>query len=110
MKIIVITGASDGIGAEMARQLASTHGAAVGLALAARNEVRLGEVAGQCAAHGAQTLVVPTDVSIEAQCRHLIDAAVGRFGHIDALINNAGMSAQALLKTSGLKTWPGMSN
>lgn len=98
MKTIVITGASDGIGAEMARQLAATHGAGVALVLAARNEVLLGEVAGQCAAHGAQTLVVKTDVSIEAQCRHLIDATARRFGHIDALINNAGMSAQALLE------------
>jgi short-subunit dehydrogenase len=98
MKTIIITGASDGIGAEMARQLAKTHGAGVALALAARNESLLHEVAGQCAAHGAQTLVVKTDVSMESQCRHLVDAAVGRFGHIDALINNAGMSAQALFE------------
>ncbi|SDN20635.1 SDR family oxidoreductase [Polaromonas sp. JS666] len=98
MKTIIITGASDGIGAEMARQLAKTHGAGVALVLAARNETLLDEVAHQCAAHGAQTLAVKTDVSIEAQCRHLVDAAVGRFGHIDALINNAGMSAQALLE------------
>ncbi|MGH8034323.1 MAG: SDR family NAD(P)-dependent oxidoreductase, partial [Lysobacterales bacterium] len=51
MKIIVITGASDGIGAEMARQLAQTHGADVALVLAARNETLLTEVAGQCVDH-----------------------------------------------------------
>ena len=96
MKTIVITGASDGIGAEMARQLAQLHGADVGLVLAARNETLLNEVAGQCAALGAQTLVVKTDVSVEAQCRLLVSAAVSRFGRVDALINNAGMSAQAL--------------
>lgn len=96
MKIIVITGASDGIGAEMARQLAQSHGAGVGLVLAARNEALLNEVAGQCAARGAQTLVVKTDVSVEAQCRLLVAAVVSRFNRIDALINNAGMSAQAL--------------
>ena len=96
MKSIVITGASDGIGAEMARQLAQSLGAGVGLVLAARNETLLNEVAGQCAAFGAQTLVVKTDVSVEAQCRLLVNAAVSRFGGVDALINNAGMSAQAL--------------
>jgi short-subunit dehydrogenase len=96
MKTTVITGASDGIGAEMARQLAQSHGAGAGLVLAARNEALLHEVAGQCAALGAQTLVVKTDVAVEAQCRQLVAAAADRFGRIDALINNAGMSAQAL--------------
>ncbi|NMM10568.1 MAG: SDR family oxidoreductase [Polaromonas sp.] len=98
MKIIVITGASDGIGAEMARQLAQTHRAAVALVLAARDEVRLSAVAAHCEAHGAQTLVVKTDVSIEAQCRQLITLTIAKFGQIDALINNAGMSAQALFQ------------
>ena len=75
MKTIVVTGASDGIGAEMARQLASTHGTQVALVLAARNEVLLDQVAAQCATHGAQTLSIKTDVSQQAQCHHLIDAA-----------------------------------
>jgi short-subunit dehydrogenase len=98
MKIIVITGASDGIGAEMARQLASRHGAQVGLVLAARDEARLTQVASQCSAFGTQTLVVTTDVSLEPACRALIAATVARYGKIDALINNAGMSAQALFE------------
>ncbi len=98
MKIIVITGASDGIGAEMARQLASRYGAQVGLVLAARDETRLAQVANQCSAFGAQTLVMPTDVSLEPACRALIAAAVEKYGQIDALINNAGMSAQALFE------------
>ena len=98
MKTIVITGASDGIGAEMARQLAARHGADVALVLAARNAPRLSQVASQCAEAGARTAVVQTDVSIEADCRDVIHAAVERFGRIDALINNAGMSAQALFE------------
>lgn len=98
MKIIVITGASDGIGAEMARQLAQAHRADVGLVLAARNDALLTQVAGQCAAHGAQTLVVKTDVSIEPDCRRMIAAAQARFGQIDGLINNAGMSSHALFE------------
>jgi short-subunit dehydrogenase len=92
----IITGASDGIGAEMARQLARKHGAKGALVLAARNAELLNAVAQQCAALGTQVLVVPTDVSVEAQCRALVEETVQRFGRVDALINNAGISAQAL--------------
>lgn len=98
MKIIVITGASDGIGAELARQLATQHGSQAALVLAARDKARLAQVASQCEAFGAQTLVVPTDVSLESDCRALVALAVERFGQIDVLINNAGMSAQALFE------------
>lgn len=98
MKIIVITGASDGIGAEMARQLALRHRANVSLVLAARDEARLGRVAAECLALGAQAVVIPTDVSLQEQCRKLIATAAASHGRIDALINNAGMSAQALFE------------
>lgn len=97
MKIFVITGASDGIGAEMARQLAQAHGPHCGLVLAARNVELLDQVAQQCQVHAARTLVVPTDVSVQADCRALIDAAMAQFGRLDVLINNAGVSAQAML-------------
>ncbi|MFZ6757399.1 SDR family oxidoreductase [Undibacterium sp. Ji50W] len=95
-KVVIITGSSDGIGAEMARQLARTYGAKLALVLAARNEEGLQKVAAQCQAFGALTLVVKTDVGIESSCRQLIDAAAAQFGSIDVLINNAGKSAQAL--------------
>jgi short-subunit dehydrogenase len=96
MQTIVITGASDGIGAEIARQLARALGAGAGLVLAARNADKLESVAAECRAFGSETLVVPTNVSEEPQCRALIEQAVARFGRIDALINNAGVSAHAL--------------
>lgn len=98
MKTIVITGASDGIGAEMARQLAHQHRSDLALVLAARNEDSLKEVAAQCTPQGSQVLVVRTDVADPAQCRALIDASVNHFGRLDALVNNAGVSAQALFE------------
>jgi len=98
MKTLIITGASDGIGAEMARQLAQRHGADAGLVLAARNERGLQDVATECRSHGSEVLVVPTDVTDAAQCRTLIERSVARFGWLDALINNAGVSAQALFE------------
>jgi short-subunit dehydrogenase len=98
MKIIVITGASDGIGAELARQLAGANPSTTVLVLAARNEGMLQQVAAQCNALGAQTLVVKTDVGVAADCRHLVAQTLEKFGQIDVLINNAGISAQALFE------------
>lgn len=98
IRVVVITGGSDGIGAEIARQLAAKEGAGLALVLAARDGSKLEQVAGQCVALGAQALAVPTDVSDQDQCRRLVDAAVARFGRIDVLVNNAGRSAHALFE------------
>lgn len=95
MHTVVITGASDGIGAELARQYAAQR-PAPRLVLAARSPDTLAAVAEECRSRGAEVLHVPTDVSDEVQCRGLIAAAVTRFGGIDVLVNNAGVSAQAL--------------
>jgi len=98
MRVVVVTGGSDGIGAGIALRLAARDGAGVALVLGARDREKLEQVAGQCAALGAQALAVPTDVADPDQCRRLVDAAVQRFGRIDVLVNNAGRSAHALFE------------
>jgi short-subunit dehydrogenase len=97
-KVIVITGASDGIGAEMARQWAARHGAQAALVLAARSVDKLDQVAAACRQHGAAAQVQRCDVGVQADCQALIDTAVQAFGRIDVLVNNAGMSAHALFE------------
>lgn len=86
---IVLTGASSGIGRELALQLAD-QGAR--LALGARSVDALEEVAAACRAHGGEAVVVPTDVTDEAQCRRLVEAAVDAYGGVDTLIANAGIT------------------
>ncbi|MBU0769670.1 MAG: SDR family oxidoreductase [Proteobacteria bacterium] len=91
-KTVIITGASSGIGRELALMLAE-QGA--WLALAARNAEKLEEVAAQCRQRGAKAVVVPTDVTEQSQCRNLIERTVTEYSRIDVLINNAGISMWA---------------
>ena len=86
-KIIILTGASQGIGKALALAL-SPQGPT--LVLAARDEAALRVVESQCRALGATTFVFPTDVTDEAQCRSLIRRTVEVAGGIDVLIHNAG--------------------
>lgn len=91
--VVIVTGASAGIGKSLALQLAS-QGAKV--AIAARRAERLEQLAAECRAFGGEVLVVPTDVSDEAQCKALVEKTVAAFGRLDMLINNAGLAASAL--------------
>jgi NAD(P)-dependent dehydrogenase (short-subunit alcohol dehydrogenase family) len=85
--VVIVTGASKGIGAELARRLAS-HGASV--ALAARDGPALERVAAACREYGGNAVAIPCDVTVEADCRRLVEATVAAFGRIDTLVNNAG--------------------
>jgi NADP-dependent 3-hydroxy acid dehydrogenase YdfG len=83
-QVIVITGASGGIGAALAR-LAGSRGAHI--VVAARRAAELGEVAAQS---GADALAVVADVTKRADVERILAAALARFGHVDVWVNNAG--------------------
>lgn len=85
--VVVLTGASSGIGEQLALRLAE-QGA--WLALAARNVEHLQEVSKICQQLGGKVIVIPTDVAEKSQCQNLIERTVEKYGRIDTLINNAG--------------------
>jgi short-subunit dehydrogenase len=87
-KVIVVTGASSGIGKALCRALAPQRPR---LVLAARDEAALRTVAAACAELGAETLVVPADVTSPEACRALVARTVERFSSLDVLVNNAGI-------------------
>lgn len=91
-RTVLITGASEGIGRALALELAPQRPR---LVLAARNRARLEQVRAQCEARGAEVLVAPADVAIRADCHRLVEQAVARFGRLDVLVNNAGITAWA---------------
>lgn len=93
----MITGASSGIGREIARQLSDQGAITV---LAARRVDRLDSLATELAQGGGRALAVPTDVTDEAQCQALVQHTMDAFGRIDLLVNNAGIGFNARLQDS----------
>lgn len=91
-KTYLITGASTGIGEAIACAYAS-RGQRV--ALASRDEASLARVAERCTRAGGEALVVPTDVTSENACKRMVERTVERFGGVDVLVCNAGISMWA---------------
>jgi dehydrogenase/reductase SDR family member 7B len=94
-KVCIITGVSSGIGKALAFELA---GQKAKLVIAARKVAELEKIKQTIEQSGGEVLVVKTDVSIEADCKNLIDEAIKHYGHIDVLINNAGISMRAIFE------------
>ncbi len=92
-KVVIITGASSGIGKACAAAFLKKGYSVV---VSGRNSVKLNEVAFSLDPSGSRVLAVTADVSLENDCASLIKAAVQKFGRIDVLINNAGISMRAL--------------
>ncbi|MBO8472879.1 MAG: SDR family oxidoreductase [Bacteroidetes bacterium] len=94
-KVVIITGASSGIGLASSKLYASRGYRVV---MAARSVDKLAAEAASFGCNADNVLCVKTDVSIEEDCRNLIEKAVEKFGRIDILINNAGISMRAMFR------------
>jgi NADP-dependent 3-hydroxy acid dehydrogenase YdfG len=104
-KVVVITGASSGLGEATARLL-SAQGAAV--VLGARRVDRIQSLANELTASGGKALAVETDVTQRDQVQRLVDAAVETYGRIDVIINNAGLMPQSMLERLKVDEWDRM--
>ena len=93
-KVVIVTGASSGIGLATATLLAKYKAKVV---LAARSEDKLNDLCRELSTY-TEVLSIKTDVSVEEDCRNLIEQTVSRFGRIDVLINNAGISMRAMFR------------
>ena len=97
-KVVIITGASSGIGRALAKEFFS-RGAS--LALGARRIDKLEELKSEL--QNPDLLCVETDVALEADCKRLIELTIEKYGRIDILINNAGISMRALFNDMNLE-------
>lgn len=104
-KVIVITGASSGLGEAAARHLAA-EGAIV--VLGARREERITALAAKLEAKGGKALAVATDVTNRDRVKRLVDTAVQTYGRIDVLLNNAGLMPLAPLERLKVDEWDRM--
>lgn len=96
-KVVVITGASSGIGAQAAKDFAKLGAS---LVVVGRNPENLQKVASECGAENV--LTVQADVTNEADAKRIIDEAVTRFSRIDVLVNNAGILETGSIENTSL--------
>jgi 3-oxoacyl-[acyl-carrier protein] reductase len=101
-RVAFITGASQGIGRTCALRLAK-DGAAV--AVAARNQEKLNELAAEITTAGGKATAFPLDVADEEQVKSAVKAAVAQFGKIDILVNNAGITRDQLVMRMKRPDW-----
>lgn len=104
-KVVVITGASSGLGEATARHL-SEQGATV--VLGARRAARIQSLAEELTAGGGKALALTTDVTQRDQVARLVDAAVQNYGRVDVVINNAGLMPLAPLERLKVDEWDRM--
>jgi NADP-dependent 3-hydroxy acid dehydrogenase YdfG len=104
-KVVVITGASSGLGEATARHLAELGATVV---LGARRVERIQALANELTGRGAKALAIATDVTQRDQVQRLVDTAVQTYGRIDVMVNNAGLMPQSLLERLQVDDWDQM--
>ncbi len=104
-KVVVITGASSGLGEATARHL-SQLGAKV--VLAARRKERLEQLVSELVAAGGEAVAYQTDVTRADEVKALIQGALDTFGRVDVLVNNAGLMAIAPMSDVRVEEWERM--
>ena len=106
-KTALVTGGSRGLGLQMAHALGE-QGARI--VLSARKQAELDEAIAHLTAHGIDSSAIAADLSMDAQVQPLIEAAIGRLGHIDILVNNAGASWGAAAEDHPIEAWDKVMN
>ena len=104
-KVVVITGASSGLGEATARFLSAQRASVV---LGARRVDRIQALASELTAKGGKAIAVGMDVTHVEQVKGLVEAAVRAYGRIDVMINNAGLMPQAPLDRLKIDDWDRM--
>jgi 3-oxoacyl-[acyl-carrier protein] reductase len=101
-QVIIVTGASRGIGRSIAIACA---GEGAWVVLAARSQDRLSALAQEIQEDGGEALAVPTDVTSEAQVAALVETTLEQYGQVDGLVNSAGVSPLAPITETSLQIW-----
>lgn len=101
-KVAILTGGNGGIGLAMARGLVKAGAAAL---IVGRNEEKNAAAVKELRALGGKAEAFAADVTQETQCKAMVDAAIGRFGRLDALFNNAGINIRKAPQDMALEEW-----
>ncbi|MEP7269984.1 MAG: SDR family NAD(P)-dependent oxidoreductase, partial [Acidobacteriota bacterium] len=101
-RVAVVTGSGSGMGEGIAR-LFAVEGAAV--VISGRDKEKGELVAQSVVGDGGRAVFVRADVSLEADCRGLIDQTVEHFGQIDVLVNNVGLSSRGTIEDTTVELW-----
>jgi NAD(P)-dependent dehydrogenase (short-subunit alcohol dehydrogenase family) len=105
-KVIIITGGTQGLGEGIARHLADLG--AAGLVICGRNQERGQMVAADLKQAGCESVYIPTDLEIEADCRRVVQVCDERFGRVNGLVNAAAMTTRGTLDDTSVALWDGM--
>jgi NAD(P)-dependent dehydrogenase (short-subunit alcohol dehydrogenase family) len=101
--VVIVTGSTQGLGAQIARRVAALG--AAGVVVCGRDRERGEQVCDELVAVGADALFVAADLADPQQCRAIVNACDERFGRLDGLVNAAGLSSRGTLDDTSVELW-----